>query len=53
MSGRPSADGNEIAFQVNFLAHYLLTCLLEPALTSEPGGRVVHVSSHGRKAGQR
>ncbi len=31
-----TADGNEIAFQVNFLAHYLLTCLLEPALTSEP-----------------
>ncbi|MEV5981463.1 SDR family NAD(P)-dependent oxidoreductase [Streptomyces sp. NPDC052114] len=40
-----TADGNEIAFQVNFLAHYLLTCLLEPALTSEPGGRVVNVSS--------
>jgi NAD(P)-dependent dehydrogenase (short-subunit alcohol dehydrogenase family) len=37
--------GNEIAFQVNFLAHYLLTCLLEPALTSDPGGRVVNVSS--------
>ncbi|MFI6010072.1 SDR family NAD(P)-dependent oxidoreductase [Streptomyces sp. NPDC051243] len=40
-----TADGNEIAFQVNFLAHYLLTCLLEPALTSAPGGRVVSVSS--------
>ncbi|BCM64857.1 MULTISPECIES: SDR family NAD(P)-dependent oxidoreductase [Streptomyces] len=40
-----TADGNEIAFQVNFLAHYLLTCLLEPALTSTPGGRVVNVSS--------
>ncbi|GAU71368.1 putative oxidoreductase [Streptomyces sp. NBRC 110611] len=40
-----TADGNEIAFQVNFLAHYLLTCLLEPALTTEPGGRVVNVSS--------
>ncbi|MEV0321643.1 SDR family NAD(P)-dependent oxidoreductase [Streptomyces sp. NPDC050658] len=40
-----TADGNEIAFQVNFLAHYLLTGLLEPALTSEPGGRVVNVSS--------
>ncbi|WP_438484907.1 SDR family NAD(P)-dependent oxidoreductase [Streptomyces sp. S186] len=38
-------DGNEIALQVNFLAHYLLTCLLEPALTSQPGGRVVNVSS--------
>lgn len=40
-----TADGNEIAFQVNFLAHYPLTCLLEPALTSDPGGRVVNVSS--------
>ncbi|WP_159477426.1 SDR family NAD(P)-dependent oxidoreductase [Streptomyces caniferus] len=40
-----TTDGNEIAFQVNFLAHYLLTCLLEPALTSERGGRVVNVSS--------
>ncbi|MEU7230736.1 SDR family NAD(P)-dependent oxidoreductase [Streptomyces chrestomyceticus] len=38
-------DGNELAFQVNFLAHYLLTCLLEPALISDPGGRVVNVSS--------
>ncbi|MFE2321097.1 SDR family NAD(P)-dependent oxidoreductase [Streptomyces sp. NPDC059441] len=35
-----TTDGNEIAFQVNFLAHYLLTCLLEPALTSDPGVRV-------------
>lgn len=40
-----TADGNEIAFQVNFLAHYLLTGLLEQALTSAPGGRVVNVSS--------
>ncbi|MEV5599193.1 SDR family NAD(P)-dependent oxidoreductase [Streptomyces sp. NPDC052496] len=40
-----TGDGNEIAFQVNFLAHYLLTCLLEPALTTDPGGRVVNVSS--------
>ncbi|MEU4147436.1 SDR family NAD(P)-dependent oxidoreductase [Streptomyces parvulus] len=40
-----TGDGNEIAFQVNFLAHYLLTCSLEPALTSDPGGRVVNVSS--------
>ncbi|MFI2187046.1 SDR family NAD(P)-dependent oxidoreductase [Streptomyces sioyaensis] len=40
-----TADGNEIALQVNFLAHYLLTCLLEPALTTGPGGRVVNVSS--------
>ncbi|MFF2197655.1 SDR family NAD(P)-dependent oxidoreductase [Streptomyces sp. NPDC058157] len=40
-----TADGNEIAFQVNFLAHYLLTDLLASALTTGPGGRVVNVSS--------
>ncbi|MER5972678.1 SDR family NAD(P)-dependent oxidoreductase [Streptomyces sp. NPDC002055] len=40
-----TVDGNEISFQVNFLAHYLLTNLLEEALTSAPGGRVVNVSS--------
>ncbi|MEU7576387.1 SDR family NAD(P)-dependent oxidoreductase [Streptomyces sp. NPDC041068] len=40
-----TADGNEIGFQVNFLAHYFLTCLLEPALAGDPGGRVVNVSS--------
>ncbi|MFC3574020.1 SDR family NAD(P)-dependent oxidoreductase [Streptomyces yaanensis] len=46
-----TADGNEIAFQVNFLAHYLLTCLLESALTSDPGGRVVNVSSALHRTG--
>ncbi|MFC0844149.1 SDR family NAD(P)-dependent oxidoreductase [Streptomyces noboritoensis] len=46
-----TADGNEIAFQVNFLAHYLLTCLLEPALTTDPGGRVVNVSSSLHRTG--
>ncbi|MER7983913.1 SDR family NAD(P)-dependent oxidoreductase [Streptomyces sp. NPDC095817] len=45
-----TADGNEIALQVNFLAHYLLTCLLEPALTTDPGGRVVNVSSSLHRA---
>ncbi|GAA2686264.1 SDR family NAD(P)-dependent oxidoreductase [Streptomyces lunalinharesii] len=40
-----TADGYETAFQVNFLAHYLLTRLLEPVLTDGPGGRVVNVSS--------
>ncbi|MFJ3876846.1 SDR family NAD(P)-dependent oxidoreductase [Streptomyces sp. NPDC090077] len=46
-----TADGNEIAFQVNFLAHYLLTNLLEPALTADPGGRVVNVSSALHRSG--
>ncbi|MEV7416537.1 SDR family NAD(P)-dependent oxidoreductase [Streptomyces sp. NPDC089919] len=40
-----TADGNEIALQVNFLAAYLLTNLLQDALTNAPGGRVVNVSS--------
>ncbi|WP_420078752.1 SDR family NAD(P)-dependent oxidoreductase [Streptomyces sp. JL4002] len=46
-----TTDGNEIAFQVNFLAHYLLTNLLEPALTGDPGGRVVNVSSGLHRSG--
>ncbi|MFJ2788581.1 MULTISPECIES: SDR family NAD(P)-dependent oxidoreductase [unclassified Streptomyces] len=46
-----TADGNEIAFQVNFLAHYLLTHLLEPALTRGTGGRVVNVSSALHRTG--
>ncbi|PRH79914.1 short-chain dehydrogenase [Streptomyces solincola] len=40
-----TVDGNEVAFQVNFLAHYLLTERLAEALTSDAGGRVVNVSS--------
>ncbi|MFD9032270.1 SDR family NAD(P)-dependent oxidoreductase [Streptomyces sp. NPDC059567] len=46
-----TADGNEIAFQVNFLAHYLLTHLLEPALAGGSGGRVVNVSSSLHRTG--
>lgn len=46
-----TADGNEIAFQVNFLAHYLLTHLLESALTGGTGGRVVNVSSSLHRTG--
>ncbi|MER5603544.1 SDR family NAD(P)-dependent oxidoreductase [Streptomyces sp. NPDC002265] len=46
-----TADGNEVAFQVNFLAHYLLTRQLEPALTTDPGGRVVNVSSSLHRSG--
>jgi NAD(P)-dependent dehydrogenase (short-subunit alcohol dehydrogenase family) len=40
-----TADGNEIAFQVNFLAAYLLTRQLEGPLNASAGGRVVNVSS--------
>ncbi|MFD3454383.1 SDR family NAD(P)-dependent oxidoreductase [Streptomyces sp. NPDC058691] len=38
-------DGNELAFQVNFLAAYLLTRELRGPLTARPGSRVVNVSS--------
>ncbi|NEA54120.1 SDR family NAD(P)-dependent oxidoreductase [Streptomyces sp. SID13666] len=38
-------DGNEIAFQVNFLAAFLLTRELTGPLTARPGSRVVNVSS--------
>ncbi len=40
---RVSADGYELTFAVNHLAHFLLTVELLPHLT--PGGRVVVVSS--------
>ncbi|MEU2491049.1 SDR family NAD(P)-dependent oxidoreductase [Streptomyces sp. NPDC007883] len=56
-----TADGNELAFQVNFLAHYLLTSLLERALTmgnpqreargEDQGGRVINVSSSLHRSG--
>ncbi|MCC3777190.1 SDR family NAD(P)-dependent oxidoreductase [Streptomyces sp. UNOB3_S3] len=40
-----TADGNEISFQVNFLAAYLLTHELTGPLSARPGSRVVNVSS--------
>ncbi|WP_412544233.1 SDR family NAD(P)-dependent oxidoreductase [Longispora sp. K20-0274] len=38
-------DGNELTFQVNYLAPYLLTRLLAGTLDAAPSGRVVNVSS--------
>jgi NAD(P)-dependent dehydrogenase (short-subunit alcohol dehydrogenase family) len=38
-------DGNEITFQVNYLAHFLLTRALMDRLTVTGKGRVVNVSS--------
>lgn len=38
-------DGNELSFQVNFLAAYLLTRELRRPLTARPGSRVVNISS--------
>lgn len=42
---RESRDGNELAFQVNYLAGYLLTDLLLPLLRKSSPARIVNVSS--------
>ncbi len=43
---RETADGFEESFGVNFLAHFLLTNRLLPALEAAPAGRIVNVSSN-------
>jgi NAD(P)-dependent dehydrogenase (short-subunit alcohol dehydrogenase family) len=44
-----SADGYELRFAVNYLAGFLLTCLLEPLLVAAaPGARIVNVASAGQ-----
>lgn len=49
-------DGFESQFQTNHLSHFLLFCLLKPALiasaTPEFGSRVINVSSLGHRRGQ-
>ncbi len=47
-----TADGLETTFQVNHLAPYLLTRLLEGPLTAAPQGRVVNVSSMAHSRGR-
>lgn len=42
---RLSADGYELHFQVNYLAHFLLTDLLLPLLKGSAPARIVHVAS--------
>ncbi|HET7132291.1 MAG TPA: SDR family NAD(P)-dependent oxidoreductase, partial [Gammaproteobacteria bacterium] len=42
---RMSADGFELAFAVNHLAHFLLSQLLLPALEANAPARIVNVSS--------
>jgi NAD(P)-dependent dehydrogenase (short-subunit alcohol dehydrogenase family) len=42
---RGTADGLEAHFQINYLGHFALTGLLQPALRSRAGSRVVTVSS--------
>jgi len=46
---RVTADNFEATFQVNHLAHFLLTNLLTPLLLSTPSSRIVIVSSDAHK----
>ena len=43
-----SHDGYELRFQVNYLAEFLLTQLLEPLLVTSAPARIVNVSSAGQ-----
>ena len=43
-----SADGYELRFQVNYLAHYVLTRLLLPLIERSAPARIVNVSSAGQ-----
>lgn len=44
-----TADGFEMQFGTNHIGHFLLTCLLQPALLAGAPGRVVNLSSGGHK----
>jgi len=44
-----TADGHEMHFGSNYLGHFLLTCLLVPALRAGAPSRVVSVSSAGHR----
>jgi len=43
-----SADGHELAFAVNYLAHFLLTYRLLPLLEASAPARIINVSSMGQ-----
>jgi NAD(P)-dependent dehydrogenase (short-subunit alcohol dehydrogenase family) len=45
-----SEDGYELRFAVNYLAGFLLTCLLLPRLIESAPARIVNVSSLGQQA---
>ena len=45
-------DGHETTFQVNHLAHFLLTGLLLPQVRAAPQGRVVNVASQVHSSGR-
>lgn len=44
-----TAQGHEMQFGTNHLGHYLLTCLLVPALQAGAPSRVINLSSGGHK----
>ena len=44
-----TAQGFELQFGTNHLGHFLLTCLLAPALLGAAPGRIVNLSSGGHK----
>jgi NAD(P)-dependent dehydrogenase (short-subunit alcohol dehydrogenase family) len=46
-----TADGNELVFQVNHLASFLLTMLLLEPLINSPQGRIIQVNSEGHRFG--
>ncbi len=48
---RLTEDGNELVFQVNHLASFLLTMLLLNNLIKSPQGRVIQVNSEGHRFG--
>jgi NAD(P)-dependent dehydrogenase (short-subunit alcohol dehydrogenase family) len=45
-----SADGHELRFAVNYLAGFLLTCLLLPLVKQSAPARIVNVASAGQQA---
>lgn len=44
-------DGFEMQFGTNHIGHFLLTCLLVPALKAAPAARIVNLSSGGHRIG--
>lgn len=44
-----TAEGHEMQFGTNHLGHFLLTCLLVPALESSGNARIINLSSGGHK----
>ena len=46
-----TGDGNELAFQVNHIAPFLLTMLLLDLMIKSPQGRIIQVNSEGHRFG--